>query len=66
MKDVSPFPDWGDTRTGLIKLARENIELSEDLSCQFFSLSIECLISALHTELLSGVIEGQQLQQRII
>ena len=32
--------------------------LSEDLSCKFF-LNIECFISALHLELLSGSVESQ-------
>ena len=53
-------------RIGLIKSAPENTKLPEDLSCQFLPpplyLSTAFLISALHPELLSEGVEGQQLQ----
>ena len=62
MKDFSAFLD---TRIGLIKLVSENIWVSEDLSCQF-SQSTEYLICSFHPKLLSGSVEGQQLQQHMI
>ena len=47
-----PFYIWGDTRIGLIKSAPEGIKLSKDMFWQFFQRT-QCLISALHLELLS-------------
>ena len=43
MKEFSAFLDWWDAKIGLIKSAPKNIQLSEDLFCQFFQ-STECLI----------------------
>lgn len=39
-----------------MKSAPENVQLSEGLFCPF-SRSTECLVSALHPELLPGVLE---------
>ena len=51
MKDFGAFP-WGDIRTGFIKSAPENTCLK---TCPAsFSPSTECLVSAVHPELLSG------------
>ena len=43
MKEFSAFLDWGDAKIGLIKSAPKNIQLSEDLFCQFCQ-STACLI----------------------
>lgn len=54
----------GDARTGLVKLSPENIYLK---TCSAsFSPSTECLISVLHLELLSRVLENQQMQQYML
>ena len=64
MKDFSAFPDVRRYKNWVHKIDSWKI-LSEDLFCQFFQ-SIECLISALHPELLSGGAESQQLQLHMI
>ena len=46
------FQIWGDIRVGFIKSTPENIYLRTSLAS--FPPSTECLISALHPELLSG------------
>ena len=65
MKDFSAFIAMADTRIELIKLAPENIQLSEDLLSQFSPehrvphfCSPPCTLS-------EGV-DGQQLQQYMI
>ena len=62
MKDISAFLDMGRYYNWAHKISTCKY-LSEELSCQFFPVEkLEYLI-ALHPELLSGVVEGHQLQQ---
>ena len=55
MRDFSAFLDMKRYKNWVHKISSREY-LSEDLSCQF-SRSTECLISALHSELLQGLLK---------
>ena len=64
MKDFIAFLDVRRCKNWARKISSWKY-LFEDLFCQIFQ-STEYLISDLHSELLLGGVEGQQLQQLII
>ena len=64
MKDFSAFLDMRRCTNWAHKIDPLNIYLK---TCSAsFSPSTECLIPVLYLELLSGGVEGQQLQQHVI
>ena len=64
MKDVSAF--LGMRRSRKCTHKTDPLTVCLKTCSASFSPSTECLISILYLELLSGVVEGQQLQQHMI
>ena len=66
MKDFSVFLDMRRYKNWARKNQLPKISYYLKVCPVSFSQSTECLISAVHPELLSGDVESQQLQQYII